>query len=118
MPPRPAQGSCAYVVDIQSIRRCGSRHLSVKGTPSLFGPSLALASHPLLLQTTAADDELHVRRTTFEGSSPFYSRKFVYMGLLKYREVGESVFPLFHAWPIDALWSTRHIVYVVLASSR
>lgn len=77
-----SQGSCAYVVDIQSVRHCGACHLSVKETPSLFGPNPALATHPLPPRTMAADDRLHVRRTTFEASSPFYSWQFVYMGLL------------------------------------
>lgn len=53
--------------------------------PSLFWPqpsaSLTPPSPGPPLRTTAADG-LHVRRTTFEASSPFYSWKFVYMGLV------------------------------------
>lgn len=99
-----SQGSCAYVVDIQSVRHCGACHLSVKETPSLFGPNPALATHPLppeprQQQTTGCmfDEPLSKLPLLSIPGSLFT------WGYLEYREVGESGFPLFHAWPIDAL---------------
>lgn len=90
-----SQGSCAYVVDIQSVRQCGVCHLSVRERRHpCFGPNPALASHPLppnhKQQTGCMFDEplSNLRRLSITGSLFTW-------GLLEYREVGKMGFPLF-----------------------